>query len=81
MCIFFSFFFHLFLLVGGQLPYNIVVVFAVHRHESVMGVPVSHHPEPPPSSLPTLFLVVPEHQPWVPRFMHRICAGDLFHIL
>ena len=28
------FFFHLFLLVGGKLLYNIVVVFAIHWHES-----------------------------------------------
>ena len=27
------FFFHLFLLVGGYLLYNIVVVFAIHWHE------------------------------------------------
>ena len=27
--------------------YNIVVAFALHRHESAMGVHVSPHPEPP----------------------------------
>ena len=27
--------------------YNIVMAFALHRHESAMGVHVSPHPEPP----------------------------------
>ena len=27
--------------------YNIVVVWAIHRHESAMGITVSPHPEPP----------------------------------
>ena len=29
-----------------ELLYNVVVGFAIHRHASAMGVPVSHHPEP-----------------------------------
>ena len=37
---------NLYILLGGQLLYNIVVVFAIHQHESAMGVHVSHHPEP-----------------------------------
>ena len=33
---------------------------------------------PPPTSLPTPSLsVVPEHQLWVPCFMHRTCTGHL----
>ena len=43
--------FFLFILIGGEFLYNILVVFAIHRHESAMGVHVSHHPEPP-SHLP-----------------------------
>ena len=47
---------NLYILLGGQLLYNIVVVFAVHQHESAMGVHVSHHPEPrshlPPHPIP-----------------------------
>ena len=39
-----------FILIGGKLLYYIVVVFAIHWHESTMGVHVSH-PETP-SSLP-----------------------------
>ena len=36
---------------------------------------------PAPTSLPTPSLwVVPEHQLWVPCFMHRICTGQLFYI-
>ena len=69
MCIFFSYFFHLFLLVGGQLLYNIVVVFAIHRHESVMGVPVSHHPEPPSQ--------LPPHP--IPRCPRAPTLGALLH--
>ena len=39
------------------------------------------HPEPPPTSLPTLSLwVVPEHWLWVPCFMHRTSTGHLFYI-
>ena len=45
------FFFSLFLLVGGWLLYNIVVVFAIHWHESAMDVHVSPSRSPllPPS--------------------------------
>ena len=39
--VFFSFF-NLFILTGGQLLYNIVVVFAIRWHESAMGVHVLH---------------------------------------
>ena len=55
------FFFHLILLVGGDLLYNIVVVFTIHWHESAMGL----HVIPPPASLPIPSLwVFPVHQPW-----------------
>ena len=48
--------------MGGLLLYNIVVVFAIHRHESAIGTHVSPHTEPPPTSLPILSLwLVPEH--------------------
>ena len=32
--------------------YNVVVVFALHQHESAMGAYVSPHPEPPAQPLP-----------------------------
>ena len=61
--------------------YNIVVVFAIHWHESAMGVPVSPCPKAPPTSLsiPSLW-VVPVHWLWVPCFMHPTWTGHLVHI-
>ena len=50
---FLFFFFQLFLLVGGYLLYNIVVVFAIH--ESAMDLHVF--------PIPSLW-VFPVHQPW-----------------
>ena len=47
------FFFHLFLLVGGQPLYNIVVGFVIHWRESAMELHVFPIPIPPPTSLST----------------------------
>ena len=54
---------YLFILVGGQLLYNIVVALAIHLHESVTGAHMYPLSEAPNASLPTPSLwVVPEHQ-------------------
>ena len=45
------FFFHLFLLVGGWLLYNIVMVFAIHWHESAMDLHVFPIPITPPGCI------------------------------
>ena len=54
-CCFFKFiyFFHLFLLSGGYLLYSIVVVFAIHWHESAMDLHIFPIPIPAPTSLST----------------------------
>ena len=52
------------------------MVFAIHQHESAMGVPVPLHPEPSPPYPSGLS----QHQLWVPCFLDRTCTGCLFYI-
>ena len=59
----FIFFFHLFVLVGGQSLYNIAVGFVIHWHESAMDLCVFPILIPPPTSVSTQSLwVFPVHQ-------------------
>ena len=50
---FFYFLINVFILIGGQLLYNIVVGFSIHWHESAMGAHVSPILNPPPSPSPS----------------------------
>ena len=55
--------------------------FAIHWHESAMGVHVFPILNPPPTSLPTPSLwVIPVPQPQAPRLMHWTWTGNSFHI-
>ena len=62
---FILFFLNLFLLVGGQILYSIVMVFVIHWLELAMDLHVFPIPIPPPTSISTRSLwVFPVHQPW-----------------
>ena len=63
-----GFFFFFFFWIGGELLYSIVVVFAIHWHESATGIHVSPSPK---TSLPPPF---PSH----PSGLSQCCSWILY---
>ena len=56
--------------------------FAIHQHESTMGVHLFPILNPPPTFLPIPSLwVIPVHQPQASCILHRTWTGDSFLIL
>ena len=57
------------------------MVFAIHQHESAIGIHVPPLPNPSLTSLPTPSQqVVTEHRLWVPYIMPQTPTGYLFYI-
>ena len=57
------------------------ISFAIHQHESAMGVHVFPILNPPPTSLPILSLwVIPAHQPQASCILHWTWTGNSFLI-
>ena len=82
MYLFFNFLKYKFIYFNWRLlTLQYCIGFAIHQHESAMGVHMFPIPNPPPTSLPIPSLwVVPVYQPQVTSIMYQTWTGDSFHI-
>ena len=79
---FFHFFKYKFINFNWRLiTWQYCIGFAIHQHESTMGVHMFPILNPLPTSFPIPSLwVIPVHQPQAPCIMHWTWTGNLFHI-